>query len=202
MAIDNGPARKERFSLKLQQIGEDLGDPFEVSTLRREVSSICLLSEYILKLSIWKESLTLLWQYFCKDFNFVCGKSEYEDVIQCNNLPSSSTPRGHQFPCAFLVRVSGLDKVMTTWLWELHYNSIYITLTTDTLGEIVAWSRFGYSIKILSSWYCWIVWTIPWSANRITCSSTSRIFYNPAFITWLRCWIPIVSKIRIWQMKT
>lgn len=32
------------------------------------------------------------------------------DVIQCNNLASSATPRGHQFPAAFLARVSGLDK--------------------------------------------------------------------------------------------
>ena len=39
------------------------------------------------------------------------GKSEYEDILQCNNLPSSGTPRGHQFPAAFLIEGSGLDKV-------------------------------------------------------------------------------------------
>jgi len=78
--IDNGPARKEHFSVKLQDVADGFADPFEVSTLRRE------------------------------DYNFVCGKSEYEDILQCNNLPSSQTERGHQFPAAFLVRVSGLDK--------------------------------------------------------------------------------------------
>uniref|UniRef100_A0A8C5DL62 Putative aminopeptidase W07G4.4 n=1 Tax=Gouania willdenowi TaxID=441366 RepID=A0A8C5DL62_GOUWI len=60
--------------------GEVLGDVFEVSTIRRE------------------------------DYEFHKGKSEYEDILQCNNLPSSATPRGHQSPSAFLIMTSGLDK--------------------------------------------------------------------------------------------
>lgn len=80
VVLDNGPARKDSFASHFQDIGDSLADPVEVSTLRRE------------------------------DYNFVCGKSEYEDILQCNNLPSSQTTRGHQFPAAFLVRVSGLDK--------------------------------------------------------------------------------------------
>lgn len=63
--------------------GEVLGDMFEVSTIRRE------------------------------DYEFHKGKSEYEDILQCNNLPSSATPRGHQTPAAFLIMTSGLDKVNT-----------------------------------------------------------------------------------------
>ena len=43
----------------------------------------------------------------------IAGPSEYEDVLQCNNEPSSMTSRGHQFPAAFLIRTSGLDKVCT-----------------------------------------------------------------------------------------
>lgn len=61
--------------------GEVLGDMFEVSRIRRE------------------------------DYEFHKGKSEYEDILQCNNLPSSATPRGHQTPAAFLIMASGLDKV-------------------------------------------------------------------------------------------
>lgn len=61
--------------------GEVLGDVFEVSRIRRE------------------------------DYEFHKGKSEYEDILQCNNLPSSATPRGHQTPAAFLIMASGLDKV-------------------------------------------------------------------------------------------
>uniref|UniRef100_A0A672YJH8 Putative aminopeptidase W07G4.4 n=1 Tax=Sphaeramia orbicularis TaxID=375764 RepID=A0A672YJH8_9TELE len=60
--------------------GEALGDVFEVSTIRRE------------------------------DYEFHKGKSEYEEILQSNNLPSSATPRGHQTPSAFLIMASGLDK--------------------------------------------------------------------------------------------
>ena len=45
-----------------------------------------------------------------KDYAFIADESETADVLQCNNLPSSGTSRGHQFPAAFLARVSGLDK--------------------------------------------------------------------------------------------
>ncbi|XP_047475065.1 putative aminopeptidase W07G4.4 isoform X1 [Penaeus chinensis] len=78
--IDNGSARLAGLSQKLQASGEEVADPFEISSMRRE------------------------------DFDFHCGKSEYEDVLQCNNAPSSRTPRGHQTPSAFLVMSSGLDK--------------------------------------------------------------------------------------------
>jgi len=79
IAMDNGPARCEQHAQHLQKIGHLLSDPFEISTIRRE------------------------------DYNFVAGRNEYEDVIQCNNQPSSRTPRGHQFPAAFMIRASGLD---------------------------------------------------------------------------------------------
>ncbi|KAK8751177.1 hypothetical protein OTU49_013277, partial [Cherax quadricarinatus] len=78
--MDNGPAGLASMAQTLQAAGEDVADPFEISTIRRE------------------------------DYDFHCGKSEYEDVLQCNNLPSSRTPRGHQTPSAFLVMSSGLDK--------------------------------------------------------------------------------------------
>ncbi len=44
------------------------------------------------------------------DFDFVNDKSgEFVDVLQCNNAASSRTMRGHQFPGAFLTRVSAKD---------------------------------------------------------------------------------------------
>ena len=46
----------------------------------------------------------------------VAGRSEYEDILQCNNEPSSMTARGHQFPAAFLIRTSGLDKVCFSFI--------------------------------------------------------------------------------------
>ncbi|XP_062854766.1 putative aminopeptidase W07G4.4 [Trichomycterus rosablanca] len=78
--MDNGAARRTDNALQWQKAGEVLGDMFEVSNIRRE------------------------------DYDFHKGKSEYEDVLQCNNLPSSATPRGHQTPAAFLIMTSGLDK--------------------------------------------------------------------------------------------
>ncbi|KAF4070455.1 hypothetical protein AMELA_G00285760 [Ameiurus melas] len=78
--LDNGAAHHEDNGLKWQKAGEVLGDMFEVSTIRRE------------------------------DYEFHKGKSEYEDILQCNNLPSSATPRGHQTPAAFLIMTSGLDQ--------------------------------------------------------------------------------------------
>lgn len=36
-ALDNGPARTNLTSQKLQAAGEEIGDPFEISTVRREV---------------------------------------------------------------------------------------------------------------------------------------------------------------------
>nr|XP_045606702.1 putative aminopeptidase W07G4.4 isoform X2 [Procambarus clarkii] len=78
--MDNGPAHLSSMAQTLQAAGEEVADPFEISSIRRE------------------------------DYDFHCGKSVYEDVLQCNNLPSSRTPRGHQTPAAFLVMASGLDK--------------------------------------------------------------------------------------------
>lgn len=80
IALDNGPAREVRNSSKLQEVGEKIGDPFEISTIRKE------------------------------DFLFHKGRTEEEDAIQSNNLPSVRTPRGHQGPAAFLIMASGLDK--------------------------------------------------------------------------------------------
>jgi len=60
--------------------GEDMAEPVEISSIRRE------------------------------DYAFHGAPSEYEDVLQCNNAPSSRTPRGHQSPAAFMILASGLDK--------------------------------------------------------------------------------------------
>ncbi|GLG98710.1 Uncharacterized protein GBIM_05312 [Gryllus bimaculatus] len=78
--MDNGPAKSVDNAKKIQTAGEHYADMFEISTIRRE------------------------------DFAFHAGKSEGDDVHQCNNLPSSRTPRGHQTPAAFLQLASGLDK--------------------------------------------------------------------------------------------
>jgi len=78
IALDNGPARAEGVADGIDACGEAWGDCFEVSRLRRE------------------------------DVAFVKPHSKADDVLSCNNAPSSGTPRGHQFPAAFLMKASGL----------------------------------------------------------------------------------------------
>lgn len=80
IALDNGPARAAGVAESLSKQGDQWGDPFEVSRLRRE------------------------------DYDFVAPRSRADDLLSCNNLPSSATPRGHQFPMAFLAIASGLDR--------------------------------------------------------------------------------------------
>lgn len=65
----------------LVDAGDAWGDPCERSTLRPE------------------------------DYAFIVGRSPAEDVLSCNSAPSARTPRGHQFPAAFLDVVSGLRAV-------------------------------------------------------------------------------------------
>jgi len=101
--MDNGPAKMEGFAQKLQATGELFGDPFEVSTIRRE------------------------------DYNLIKCKGEYVDVIQCNNLPSSRTPRGHQFPGAFLNSVSGLDKHMSSSEHPIKYSHLDVAGSSGDL---------------------------------------------------------------------
>jgi len=80
IVMENGPAKRKAMARNIQAVGDTVADPFEISTIRRE------------------------------DYNFIKGPSEYEDVLQCNNAPSSRTPRGHQFPASFMIVTSGLDK--------------------------------------------------------------------------------------------
>jgi len=41
--MDNGPAREKKIAQQLQAVGEEIGDPFEISTVRREV---CFIDKY------------------------------------------------------------------------------------------------------------------------------------------------------------
>ncbi|KAI8918015.1 hypothetical protein BC831DRAFT_553991 [Entophlyctis helioformis] len=77
-SLDNGPARESGVTPRLVQAGHKCGDPFEMSTLRRE------------------------------DYDMLQPTSENEDVCQANSKPSSQTSRGHQYPMAFLAIASGL----------------------------------------------------------------------------------------------
>jgi hypothetical protein len=79
--MSNGPARSKLIDKSMQECGEKIADPFEISTIRRE------------------------------DYENHKGKSDYEDLLQANTKPSVAGARGHQGPAAFLLMASGLDQV-------------------------------------------------------------------------------------------
>lgn len=78
--VENGAARNAGLSATIAAAGELWGDPAELSSSRRE------------------------------DFQFIRPRTCADDVLSCNNAPSSITARGHQFPMAFLVVAAGLDQ--------------------------------------------------------------------------------------------
>ena len=104
--MDNGVSRKEKFALSLQETGDLYGDMFEVNTIRKE------------------------------DFEFIKDKSgEFVDVLQCNNAPSSRTPRGHQFPAAFMHKVSGLSDHQLSSDKPLKYSHLDVAGSSGDLPE-------------------------------------------------------------------
>ena len=77
--VENGPALELQTAEQIVAAGELWGDPAEQSRSRRE------------------------------DFDFVKPRTKADDVLSSNNAPSVGTPRGHQFPMAFLSIASGLE---------------------------------------------------------------------------------------------
>jgi len=117
--MDNGPARAAGTALKVQAAGEEIGDMFEISTVRRE------------------------------DWDFVQDKSgEFVSVLQCNNAPSSRTPRGHQFPAAFMMQVAGLDKHQANSSQPLKYSHMDIAGSSGNLPHPTT----GAPIPALFNW--------------------------------------------------
>ncbi len=76
--IGNGPAKRAGVMEQMDELGEAWGEPIERSRPRRE------------------------------DYAFVAPRSASEDVLSSNRLASVNTPRGHQFPFAFIDIASGL----------------------------------------------------------------------------------------------
>ena len=77
--VQNGKAESVSVAKRLVASGAHWGDFGEPSLSRRE------------------------------DYDFIKPSSKADDVLSSNNAPSVSTPRGHQFPMAFLAIASGLD---------------------------------------------------------------------------------------------
>jgi len=120
--MDNGAARKEGFASKLQATGDLYADMFEVNTIRKE------------------------------DYEFIKDKSgEFVDVLQCNNAPSTRTPRGHQFPAAFMLKVSGMTNHQLTSEKPLKYSHLDVAGSSGNLPGITTGSSVvGVSMHFLN----------------------------------------------------
>ncbi|XP_060528803.1 putative aminopeptidase W07G4.4 [Cylas formicarius] len=105
IVIDNGPAYKTGHCFSLQKAGDIIGDPFEISTLRRE------------------------------DISSHKGKMEGDDVVQGGDKPSAQTPRGHQNPAAFLLLASGLDKYGSDSQKPLKYSHLDIAASAGSFPD-------------------------------------------------------------------
>eukprot|EP00128_Syssomonas_multiformis_P007860 Colp12_sorted_trinity150504_noHs@987 len=114
IAMDNGPARAGNCSGMLFKAGEEWADPFEISLIRKE------------------------------DYNFVAPKSKYEDVVQANNVPSTMTARGHQYPAAFMIIASGLDKHGLSSARPLKYSHL------DIAGSSLMWPDIPSASPLLA----------------------------------------------------
>ncbi|RUS21531.1 hypothetical protein BC937DRAFT_92408 [Endogone sp. FLAS-F59071] len=109
IALDtNVSARQLRVSRRIFDAGHVWGDPFEISTLRRD------------------------------DMEAVAPGSTSEDVVQANDKPSSATMRGHQFPAGYLVIASGLDKHGSSAVPEqrVAYTHLDIAGSAETLDGV------------------------------------------------------------------
>ncbi|XP_043687025.1 putative aminopeptidase W07G4.4 [Vespula pensylvanica] len=128
IVMDNAVARLVSNAEKLQASGETIGDPFEISRIRRE------------------------------DFRFHEGRSEGDDVLQAVNKSSVRTERGHQGPSAFLIMASGLDKNGTQSDKPLKYCHLDIAgnagdiPTQPTGSPILALAKRFLLDKIMQSW--------------------------------------------------
>ncbi|RKP00847.1 hypothetical protein CXG81DRAFT_5608, partial [Caulochytrium protostelioides] len=79
--VPNGVAREDGTAARLDAAAHVWGDPAERSSLRRE------------------------------DYALIAAPADRTaDVLQANTQPSTLTPRGHQYPAAFLAVASGLDR--------------------------------------------------------------------------------------------
>ncbi|PIC27307.1 hypothetical protein B9Z55_019610 [Caenorhabditis nigoni] len=92
--MDNGPAKASGWARKVQEVGDEFGQPIEISRLHPE------------------------------DFAFHLAECEQADLRQGNTKPSVATLRGHQTPAAFLQMASRIDEHGTDSAHPLKYTHI------------------------------------------------------------------------------
>ncbi|MDR7120516.1 leucyl aminopeptidase family protein [Rheinheimera soli] len=122
--VENGAARRIGLSADLAMTGDLWADPSEISRSRRE------------------------------DFSFIKGRTSADDLLSCNNAPSSVTPRGHQFPMAFLVAAAGLDQHALNTEQPLPYCHIDIAGSGVDGGDWQHGKPSAAPVAALAAYYC------------------------------------------------
>jgi leucyl aminopeptidase len=122
--VENGAARRIGLSAELALVGDLWADPSEVSRSRRE------------------------------DFSFIKGRTTADDLLSCNNAPSSVTPRGHQFPMAFLVAAAGLDQHALNTEQPIPYCHIDIAGSGVDGGDWQHSKPSAAPVAALAAYYC------------------------------------------------
>lgn len=122
--VENGAARRTALSADLAMIGDLWADPSEISRSRRE------------------------------DFSFIKGRTCADDLLSCNNAPSSVTPRGHQFPMAFLVAAAGLDQHGLNTAQPIPYCHIDIAGSGVDGGDWQHSKPSAAPVAALAAYYC------------------------------------------------
>ncbi|MDF3123940.1 leucyl aminopeptidase family protein [Rheinheimera sp. 1928-s] len=122
--VENGAARRIALSADLAMIGDLWADPSEISRSRRE------------------------------DFSFIKGRTSADDLLSCNNAASSVTPRGHQFPMAFLVAAAGLDQHGLNAEHPLPYCHIDIAGSGVDGGDWQHGKPSAAPVAALAAYYC------------------------------------------------
>ena len=122
--VENGAARRLGLSADLAMVGDLWADPSEISRSRRE------------------------------DFSFIKGRTSADDLLSCNNAPSSVTPRGHQFPMAFLVAAAGLDQHGVNTEQPLPYCHIDIAGSGVDGGDWQHGKPSAAPVAALAAYYC------------------------------------------------
>jgi len=123
VVLPNGPAKKAGTGKSIYEISEQWGEPFELSHLRRE------------------------------DYDFVKPRNKTFDVLQANNKPSSQTPRGHQYPAAFLDVASGINTFGYESATPVSFSHLDIAATAAEGMDEVYGKATGVPIVTLTAKY-------------------------------------------------
>lgn len=175
---DNGPAREDLNARKLQDAGSVIGDPFEISTMRRE--DLAFHRGKINTHLVGNLKAVSLQSRWFHEVLFFLAKSAGDDLLQCNNAPSSRTPRGHQTPGAFLLLAAGLDKVRPLFSPTIVTNSIAWQYFLYFLN-FAEWPYCSAAHQILPFGYCCLCWrSATWTYRRTYCSSGCAFHSKPA----------------------